>query len=75
LTSDTPEDADREARGDLAFPDLRTLSDQELKDLVRRLTAEADALSYRRHFLHGSIDRFRAELDRRGVAGGEAPDE
>jgi hypothetical protein len=50
------------------FPDLGSLSDQELKDLVRRLTAEEHEVSYRRHFLHVYIDTLRAELTRRGGA-------
>ena len=48
-----------------AFPDLGGLSDQELKDLVRRLRKEEHAVSYRRRLLQGRIDLLRAELARR----------
>jgi anti-sigma-K factor RsiG len=53
------------------FPDLGGLSDQELKDLIRRLLKEEHEVSYRRHFLHGRIDAFRAELARRMQRAGE----
>ena len=44
------------------FPDLGSLSDQELKDLIQQLTEEEDDISYRRRILHGKIDILRAEL-------------
>jgi hypothetical protein len=44
------------------FPDLGSLSDQELKDLIKRLTAEETEVSYKRRILHGKIDVLRAEL-------------
>ena len=44
------------------FPDLGSLSDQELKDLIRELTEEEMDISYRRRILHGKIDILRAEL-------------
>ena len=44
------------------FPDLGSLSDQELKDLIKDLTAEETEISYRRRILHGKIDILRAEL-------------
>jgi hypothetical protein len=44
------------------FPDLGSLGDQELKDLIRQLTAEEQEVSYRRRILHGKIDILRAEL-------------
>jgi hypothetical protein len=44
------------------FPDLGSLSDQELKDLIKRLTAEEQEISYQRRILHGKIDILRAEL-------------
>jgi RsiG-like len=47
---------------DTAFPDLGSLSDQELKDLIKQLTAEEMEISYRRRILHGRIDILRAEL-------------
>ncbi len=44
------------------FPDLGALSDEELKDLIQRLTEEEQEVSYRRRILHGQIDILRAEL-------------
>ena len=44
------------------FPDLGSLSDQELKDLIQQLTEEEVDISYRRRILHGKIDILRAEL-------------
>ncbi len=43
-------------------PDLGSLSDQELKDLIQQLTDEEQEVSYRRRILHGKIDILRAEL-------------
>jgi hypothetical protein len=45
-----------------AFPDLGSLSDSELKELIDRLTEEEEKVSYRRRILHGKIDILRAEL-------------
>ena len=44
------------------FPDLGSLSDQDLKDLIQQLTDEEQEVSYRRRILHGKIDILRAEL-------------
>lgn len=44
------------------FPDLGSLSDQELKDLIQQLTEEEVDISYKRRILHGKIDILRAEL-------------
>jgi hypothetical protein len=44
------------------FPDLGSLTDQELKDLIKELTAEEMEISYKRRILHGKIDILRAEL-------------
>ena len=44
------------------FPDLGSLSDQELKDVIQQLTEEELEVSYRRRILHGKIDILRAEL-------------
>ncbi len=44
------------------FPDLGTLTDQELKDLIQQLSQEEEDVSYRRRMLHGKIDILRAEL-------------
>ena len=45
-----------------AFPDLGSLSDSELKDLIQSLTKEEEKVSYKRRILHGKIDILRAEL-------------
>ena len=45
-----------------AFPDLGSLSDSELKELIDRLTEEEEKVSYRRRILHGKVDILRAEL-------------
>ncbi len=47
---------------DTTFPDLGSLTDQELKDLIRGLTSEEMEISYKRRILHGRIDILRAEL-------------
>jgi len=47
---------------DDAFPDLGTLSDVELKEVIRQLTEEETEISYKRRILHGKIDILRAEL-------------
>ena len=44
------------------FPDLGSLTDQELKDVIQQLTEEELEVSYRRRILHGKIDILRAEL-------------
>ena len=44
------------------FPDLGSLTDQELKDLIQQLTEEEMEVSYQRRILHGKIDILRAEL-------------
>ena len=44
------------------FPDLGSLSDTELKDLIQQLTEEELEISYKRRILHGKIDILRAEL-------------
>lgn len=44
------------------FPDLGSLTDQELKDLITNLTDEENDISYQRRMLHGKIDILRAEL-------------
>ncbi len=43
-------------------PDLGSLTDSELKDLIKQLTEEEMEVSYRRRILHGKIDILRAEL-------------
>ncbi|HEY8082225.1 MAG TPA: hypothetical protein VIE64_01540 [Solirubrobacterales bacterium] len=44
------------------FPDLGSLGDKELKDLIDTLTEEENEISYKRRVLHGKIDILRAEL-------------
>ena len=56
------------------FPDLGSLTDQELKELIKQLTDDEMEISYRRRILHGKIDILRAELVnrlRRQHEGGE----
>ena len=47
------------------FPDLQTLSDEQLKELVEKLEEEEREVSYRRRVLHGRIDLLRAEYTAR----------
>jgi hypothetical protein len=47
---------------DDTFPDLGSLKDVELKDVIRQLTEEETEISYKRRILHGKIDILRAEL-------------
>jgi hypothetical protein len=47
------------------FPDLASLSDDDLKELIDQLTKEEQEVSYRRRILHGKIDLLRAELQAR----------
>ena len=47
---------------DETFPDIGSMSDQELKDLIGQLTEEERSVSYKRRVLHGKIDILRAEL-------------
>jgi RsiG-like len=44
------------------FPDIGSMNDEELKELIDELTAEEQDVSYRRRILHGQIDILRAEL-------------
>ena len=44
------------------FPDLGSLTEPELKDLIKQLTEEEMEVSYQRRILHGKIDILRAEL-------------
>lgn len=47
---------------DSTFPDIGSMSDQELKDKIQQLADEERDVSYRRRILHGQIDILRAEL-------------
>ncbi|HEY8303071.1 MAG TPA: hypothetical protein VIG42_00645 [Solirubrobacteraceae bacterium] len=44
------------------FPDLGSMNDSELKEVIRELTEEEMEISYKRRILHGKIDILRAEL-------------
>ncbi|MDQ3778327.1 MAG: hypothetical protein M3310_05615 [Actinomycetota bacterium] len=58
------------------LPDLGSVSDEELKELIDRLQDEEREVSYRRRLLHGKIDILRAELVarlQRQVGAGESP--
>jgi len=44
------------------LPDLASLSDADLKQLIDDLEKEEDEISQRRRVLHGRIDMLRAEL-------------
>jgi hypothetical protein len=46
-------------------PDLKSLSDADLRDLIDRLVAEEHQVSYQRRLLHGRIDILKAELQAR----------
>lgn len=57
------------------LPDLSTLSDDELREMIRALEKEEDDISFKRRVLHGRIDILRAELVarlREQVSAGEA---
>ena len=56
------------------FPDVSSMSDKELKELIDELTDDERELSYRRRLLHGKIDILRAELVNRLKAKREAGD-
>ena len=45
-----------------ALPDLGSLSDDELKQLISELEQQERDVSYQRRILHGKIDILRAEL-------------
>ena len=48
-----------------ALPDLESLSDQSLRDLIHTLMEQELKVSYERRTLHGKIDILRAELQAR----------
>ena len=57
------------------LPDLATLTDDDLRVMIRGLEKEEDEISFRRRVLHGRIDILRAELVarlREQVSAGEA---
>ena len=45
-----------------ALPDFSTLTDDDLRIMIRELEKEEDEISFRRRVLHGRIDILRAEL-------------
>ena len=47
------------------LPDLATLSDEDLKQMIDELQQQEQEISYRRRLLHGKIDILRAELGAR----------
>jgi anti-sigma-K factor RsiG len=58
-----------------ALPDLSSLTDDDLRVMIRDLEKEEDEISFRRRVLHGRIDILRAELVarlREQVSAGEA---
>jgi hypothetical protein len=57
---------------DETFPDIGSMGDEELKDLINELTDEEREVSYKRRVLHGKIDILRAELVNRLRAKREA---
>jgi hypothetical protein len=59
-----------------ALPNLESLSDQELRDLIHSLMEQELKVSYERRILHGKIDILRAELQARlkkDVGEGKSP--
>ena len=57
------------------LPDLSTLTDDDLRVMIRQLEKEEDEISFRRRVLHGRIDILRADLVarlREQVSAGEA---
>lgn len=56
------------------FPDVGSMSDDELKQLIDSLADEEREVSYRRRLLHGKIDILRAELVNRLKAKREGGD-
>jgi hypothetical protein len=43
-------------------PNISSMSDEELRELIDKLTSEEQEVSYKRRILHGQIDLLRAEL-------------
>jgi hypothetical protein len=44
------------------LPDLASMSDEALRELIRKLVDDEQQVSYQRRLLHGKIDILRAEL-------------
>lgn len=47
------------------LPELSSMTDQDLKAMIRELASQEQELSYERRILHGKIDILRAELVQR----------
>jgi anti-sigma-K factor RsiG len=56
------------------MPDLGTITDDDLRELIGRLEHEEDDVSLERRVLHGRIDILRAERTRRRRGGAWDPD-
>ena len=56
------------------FPDVGSMNDEELRELIDGLTEEEREISYQRRLLHGKIDILRAELVNRLKARREGGD-
>ena len=52
------------------FPDVSSMSDKDLKELIDELTDDERELSYQRRLLHGRLDILRAERTARLKKGG-----
>ena len=70
-----PPPSERKADHVEPFPDLASLSDEDLKAQIKRLTDEEQEVSYRRRLLHGRIDMLRTELVARQQKGPSVLDE
>lgn len=68
-TGDLPEEGELEV-----MPDLETLSDDDLRNMIDELEHEEDDVSLERRVLHGRIDILRAERARRKRGGVWDPD-
>ena len=55
-----------------AFPDLTTLSTEDLDRLIADLEAEENEISYKRRLLHGKLDILKAEKLARTKGKGES---
>lgn len=47
------------------FPDLASVTDTELAEMIAELEEQEQAISYRRRLLHGKIDVLRSEYEAR----------
>jgi anti-sigma-K factor RsiG len=68
-TAEVPEEHEIEP-----MPDLATITDDDLRELIARLEHEEDDVSLERRVLHGRIDILRAERTRRRRGGTWDPD-